>query len=138
MPAVAVATCALPSHTLTLPRQAKIRRRADFAVCYKLGARYYSTHFLVFLHTGTRSDEQTRIGMAVSRKVGNAVTRNRIKRLLREFFRLHFDALPAKADLVAVAKKNAGDARLDLSCVAAELLPLLKRIARTGGQDLPT
>lgn len=58
------------------------------------------------------------------------VVRNRVKRLLREFFRLHCDALPVETDIVTVAKRHAGTAALDLSRVAAELLPLLRRLAR--------
>lgn len=104
------------------PKEARIRRRAEFTVCYERGRRLHSAHFLLFLLP--RADGLGRTGMAVSRKVGNAVTRNRVKRLLREFFRLHAAALP-RADVVAVAKRHAGQAELDLAAVTGELLPLL-------------
>ena len=66
----------------------------------------------------------------VSRKVGKAVTRNRVKRLLREFFRLHRALLPEHLDIVAVAKKHTGAADLSQERVNAQLLPLLQRLPR--------
>jgi ribonuclease P protein component len=49
----------------------------------------------------------TRLGVAVSRKVGKACVRNRIKRMIREYFRLNKHKLPPKTDLVFVARPNA-------------------------------
>jgi ribonuclease P protein component len=53
----------------------------------------------------------TRLGITVTRKIGNAVARNRIKRLVREVFRLHRARLPEGLDLVWVAKQQAAEAR---------------------------
>ena len=113
-----------------LPRQLRIRRRGEFTACYERGRRYHTEHFLVFVLPRACPGLRARTGMAVSRKVGKAVVRNRVKRLLREFYRLHREELPVEADIVTVAKKHAGEAALDYDRVAAELLPLLQRVAR--------
>jgi ribonuclease P protein component len=112
-----------------IPQSEKLRRRADFVACYDRGKRHYSEHFLVYALAGGKPCARTRLGLTVSGKVGKAVVRNRIKRLLREFFRLHADLLPRHTDMVAVAKKNAGAAGLDLARVKAEFFPLLRRMA---------
>jgi ribonuclease P protein component len=124
-----MASCVLPPQGRPTPQHERLRRRADFIACYDKGKRYHSEHFLVFLFAEASSAGKTRIGLAVSRKVGKAVARNRIKRLLREFFRLHAGMLPLRADMVTVAKKKAGSAALDLGRVRAEIAPLLLRMA---------
>lgn len=47
-----------------------------------------------------------RLGLVVGRKVGGAVSRNRIKRLIREFFRLNKEKIPESSDLIVLAKKD--------------------------------
>ena len=110
-----------------LPRQSRIRKQAEYSACYERGRRYHTEHFLVFVRP-RENGACTRMGMAVSRKVGKAVTRNRVKRLLREFFRLHRALLPEHLDIVAVAKKHTGAADLSQDRVNAQLLPLLQRL----------
>ena len=65
---------------LFLPRQSRIRKQAEYSACYERGRRYHTEHFLVFVRP-RENGACTRMGMAVSRKVGKAVTRNRVKRL---------------------------------------------------------
>src|SRR5690606_29130162 len=68
----------------------------------------------------------TRLGITVTRKVGNAVVRNRIKRLVREVFRQHRARLPVGLDLVFVAKQQAAQASF------ADVLDDFESIVRRG------
>jgi len=65
----------------------------------------------------------SRIGITVSRKVGNAVVRNRFKRRIREWFRAHRDELDPPVDLVVIARRPGG--RLSLAELDARLRDLL-------------
>ena len=65
-----------------------------------------------------------RLGITVSRRVGNAVTRNRVKRAIREWFRCSRCGLPAASDLVVIARPGAG--RLAPPEVHGELDSLLR------------
>lgn len=88
----------------TFGRDERIRKRQDYLRIYQQGVRSYSAHFTIISclnQAGVR-----RFGMTVSKKAGNAVQRNRIKRLLREFFRLNKTRLPAAQDIVIIAKKG--------------------------------
>lgn len=74
--------------------------------------------------------ERARLGCAVSRKVGGAVVRNRVRRLIKECFRRSAATLPA-IDLVVIAKPNAAQlGERGLEAVAAEVLPAFSEAAR--------
>lgn len=74
-----------------------------------------------------------RLGLAVSKKIGSSVRRNRVKRLVREFFRLHQHEYGVRADIVVVPKRGLCVDSMDLSQVSSELGPLMaKVIARAG------
>lgn len=105
------------------PRALRMLRRQDFLAAREHGRKFHTSHFLVFIFT--REDRATRLGITVSRKVGGAVVRNRVKRRVREFFRLYRGRLPVGIDLSVVAKKGAGD--LDFDAVCREIEGALKR-----------
>jgi ribonuclease P protein component len=104
----------------------RLRRRQDFVAIQSAGTRVHGKHFVVLVAQGAG-----RVGITVSKKVGNAVTRNRLKRFIREFVRqARWDGgrwAPADCDLVVVAKKSASG--IDAAEVAADLLNQRDRVA---------
>lgn len=112
-----------------LPRACRIQRRPDFILCYETGRRYFSRYFVLFVR---QTEHNTwRLGLAVSKKNGNAVRRNRIKRVLREFFRLHGHMLPQSRDIVAIPKRDLLGVPVDLNLVCADLRPVLGKLAQS-------
>lgn len=108
-------------NTFTLKQHERLRRQRDFQVALRDGRRRHTKHFTIILRPNAL--KFSRLGVTVSKKVGNAVKRNRVKRCLREFFRLHKHELPPSHDLVIVAKKGA--AALAYDNVREELAVLL-------------
>lgn len=86
-------------------KKERLLNRLDFVNLNRSGKRYHTRYFIVILKRNRLN--MTRWGVTVSKKTGNAVKRNRIKRLLREFFRLNKKHFPQGYDFVIVAKNDA-------------------------------
>lgn len=95
----------------TFPRTARLLRRSEFLSLSRAGRRIHTSHFVVLSRTNDKG--RNRLGVTVSAKVGNAIARNRIKRLLREFFRRHARELPSPQDIVIIARQGAGGLSLE-------------------------
>lgn len=121
----------------------RLRKHSEFVRAQRGGRRVGTAHFLLLVAPQSRPRRPPRLGIVVTRKLGGAVRRNRIKRLCRECFRLWPDLLPAGVDLVVIARDGADTLRL--SEVQAEwqgVRAALKRraaeaLARSGEPDHP-
>ena len=117
-----------------LPRSARLPRSADFQRVMRRGSRAVTEHFVVF--SAKAPEERGRLGITVSKKTGNAVRRNRVKRLIREVYRNCAPGFARETDIVVLARKQASfdellheDARSELER-AFEKLGLLERPGR--------
>lgn len=90
-----------------MARIPKIKRNSEFQAIFKTG-RIWSSPVAV-LYVSRKRRLSTRIGICVSKKLGKAVVRNRIKRLLHESCRLVFPSLGQQADFVLLARKGVLD-----------------------------
>jgi ribonuclease P protein component len=120
------------------PKSRRLRKRADYLAVQRTGNTQHSRYFVVVCECRVGDQKEGRLGITVSKKVGNAVIRNRVKRVVREFARTttHADPapgalasrgwLPPRLDVVVIAKRaaaTASTARLwaDLAAFGAKL-----------------
>jgi ribonuclease P protein component len=116
------------------PRRGRLSRNAEFERVYRQG-RSHGNRYLVLYSFPRRDGEEPRLGVSVSRRVGGAVVRNRVKRVLREAFHAR-EGVPAGHDFVLVARPDAADLveRDGVAGVSAALGELLQA-AGTGEAD---
>jgi ribonuclease P protein component len=115
------------------PGRSRLSRSADFDRVFRQGRSYAGREFVLYVFPRQASGP-ARLGLSVSRKVGGAVQRNRVKRLLREAFTTEGSRLPAGTDAVVVARREA-HALAEREGLDGTRGALAELITRAGGSE---
>jgi ribonuclease P protein component len=119
------------------PSRGRLSRSAEFERVYRQGRSTANRHLVLYTFPNPAA-ERPRLGLSVSRKVGGAVERNKVKRLLREAFASAEPGLRAGQDIVVVARPQVGELaeREGLSGIDAALTDLIVRAGLGSGAAL--
>ena len=102
-----------------------LRKNSEFRKVYEDGS-FRSNHLLV-LHVKKNSTDRNRLGISVSKKVGNSVVRHRVKRLIKESYRLNEAFIRSGYDLVFSARPDSKD------CTYKEIESVIRRLLKKEG-----
>jgi ribonuclease P protein component len=106
----------------------RLHRSAEFLRLQRNGVRFQSPHFVLYAGMLDAEPERSRLGVTVSRRIGNAVVRNRVKRRVREIFRKVIRArLPLGTSIVVIARGGAG--ALETAIIGDELAMAARNIS---------
>jgi ribonuclease P protein component len=121
-----------PSPALPFPRHARLLKHAAFNRVYQQGKRLFSGNMTVFfrLRGGAEESGGARVGFTVSRALGGAVQRNRLKRRLREAVRANLAAVSVPVDVVINPKRTASSA--EFAQLVGEVQRAFAQIQRLG------
>lgn len=119
---------------LTFPKTDRLLRRFEFLAAQKEGRRVHTTHFVLILRD-RHDGGGPRLGVTASRKAGNSVRRHRVRRSVREVFRLHREVFPPAHDLVVLLRENVP--ALDYATVRDEIVSALTKPRKRGPPPSP-
>jgi ribonuclease P protein component len=89
-------------------RKYRIKKNEDFQKVFKLGKSIANRQFVIYILQNP-DEREFRIGLSVSKKIGNAVTRNRVKRLIRQVFSEEKQRIVSGKEFIVIARKPAAD-----------------------------
>ena len=102
-----------------------LKKNKDFQLVYKCGKSYANKYLVMYIKENNTG--KNRLGISVSKKVGNSVSRNRIKRLIKENYRLLEKDVKEKNSLVILWKKNVGKEQANFYTIKEDMYYILKK-----------
>ncbi|MBB6634037.1 ribonuclease P protein component [Cohnella thailandensis] len=117
-----------------MQRKLRLRNRDDFNRIYRQGQSFANSQFVVYWRKWPET-EQFRLGISASSKLGGAVVRNRLRRMIKEIVRLNAGKINNGLDLILIVRKPA----LNLSYLEMEksVLHVLRKAGLTKGSPPP-
>ncbi len=105
-----------------MEKKYRLRKNIEFKRVYNKGKNYWNRNLILYVRKNGL--EETRLGITITKKIGNAVTRNKIRRRMKEIYRLNHHRVKNGYDLIFIPKKNV----VDLSYIELEnsLIHILK------------
>ena len=85
-----------------------LKKNSDFTLVYRKGVSKANKHLVMYIYHN--NSDQNRIGISVSKKVGNSVVRHHVTRLIREAYRLNEEMFNSGLDIVVVAREASASA----------------------------
>jgi ribonuclease P protein component len=105
-------------------QQYRLAKREDFNKVYRHGKSAANMQYVIYYKPNAQV-EQFRMGVSASKKLGNAVVRNRLRRIIKEIIRHHAEQIVPHHDLIVIVRKPAVE--LDYHAAEKSLLHVLKR-----------
>ena len=130
MPRASGSTGAPGGGTRRFARADRIKKRYEFRQVQLSGRRIHTPHFLIVVQPNALST--TRLGITVTKKVGSAVQRNRIKRVVRDVFRRNRALFPPSHDVVFIAKR--GSHTIDFDTLLGEVERAARKLRPEGAR----
>ncbi len=112
-----------------MSKRRSLKKSREYQIVYSKGTRYTSKNFILYLYERKKDQLGLRLGVTVTKKVGKAVQRNRIKRLIKEVIRLNREKLDIQdVDLVILVKRGINIKEMKYATVEREIIPLILKI----------
>ncbi|QYR21706.1 ribonuclease P protein component [Paenibacillus sp. sptzw28] len=107
-----------------MQRKLRLKRREDFSRIYRNGKSFANSQFVVYWSRQLKA-EPFRLGVSASKKIGNAVVRNRMRRLVKEIVRHNADRVVPQLDFIIIVRKPA--VGMKMKELEKSILHILKR-----------
>jgi ribonuclease P protein component len=108
-----------------------LKKNSDFQLVYKKGTSFANRYLVMYVRKNQL--EKNRLGISVSKKVGNSIVRHRLTRLIRESYRLNEELFQRGLDIVVIARVNAKDNRY--AQIESAMIHLAEKHRITGNKN---